>query len=214
MEAELKLSFPSDIELYATLDAEWFLSSISILDIKKEEYCNRYLDTKERDAHQHRLSLRIRHVLGQDYIHTVKCGATYSGGFSKRFEWNHHSMNSEFDAGAFLKETTEEEDPKEILSEALAPILGKKLEDVCATEFVRSTITAEFSGSVVEICLDTGKCVAGDKSTPICEMEIELVRGKEQAIEDLGKIVIENTDAYEQTISKYARCLMLLEKEE
>jgi inorganic triphosphatase YgiF len=42
-------------------------------------------------------------------------------------------------------------------------------------------------GSVIEVALDIGRIMAGDKCTPICELEMELLAGQPAALFDLGQ---------------------------
>ena len=168
--------------------------------------------------------MRIRHVLGQDFIHTVKTTPTAIinessseegfSGLTSKCEWNVSSDRSEFDVGLFLKAAKNGKDPYEILAAALVPVSGKKLETVCKTAFKRHTITAGYHGSTVEICLDTGSCIASGRSCLICEMEIELISGEVAPVEELGLLIREHADCKPLAISKYARCLMLMRENE
>ncbi|MBP5417061.1 MAG: CYTH domain-containing protein [Clostridiales bacterium] len=223
METELKLSFPDPETLYAVSDEPWFRKTVEIRSEKTEEYENRYLDTKDRILDKSRTSMRIRHVLGQEYIHTVKTtpampisdlSAEGFSGLTSKCEWNVSTDRPEFDVDFFLREAKDSKDPYEILAAALVPVSGKELETVCKTAFKRHTITAEFLGSTVEICLDTGSCIASERSCPICEMEIELISGDVAPVEELGLLIREHADCKPLAVSKYARCLMLMRENE
>ena len=222
METELKLSFPSDEALLSCGEAGWLMERVRIVEKKTEVYENRYLDTKDRILHQRRTSLRVRHVVGQNYIFTVKTApipitgkntSEVSSGLTSRCEWNVESERPFFDARAFITGADRSEDPIPILEAALRPIMDKELETVCKTEFTRHIIDVQFMDSMLEICLDTGACLAGEKSLPICEMEIELISGKTDAVQQLGSIVMRNCNCTSGTLSKYARCLLLLNEE-
>ncbi|HAU50403.1 MAG TPA: hypothetical protein DCW43_01355 [Clostridiales bacterium] len=223
METELKLSFPDPETLYAAASAPWFLEKVEIKSEKTEEYENSYLDTKDRILEKSRTSMRIRHVIGQKYIHTVKTTPVITQGentretamgLTSKCEWNVSSDRSCFDVDAFLREAKNMEDPYEVLAAALVPVLGHELETVCKTAFKRRTITAGFFGSTVEICLDTGDCIASGRSCPICEMEIELISGGIAPVEELSLLIREHTNCRPLTVSKYARCLMLMRENE
>lgn len=222
METELKLSFPDPETLYAVCSEPWFLETVEIKSEKTEEYENRYLDTKDRILERSRTSMRIRHVLGEKYIHTVKTTPSVMisessdpfSGLTSKCEWNVSSDRAEFDVGLFLREAKNSRDPYEVLAAALVPVSGHELVTVCKTAFKRHTITAEYHGSTVEICLDTGDCIASGRSCPICEMEIELVSGEIAPVEELGLLIREHTNCKPQAVSKYARCLMLMRENE
>ena len=223
METELKLSFPDPETLYAVTNEPWFLEAVEIRSVKTEEYENRYLDTKERVLEKSRTSMRIRHVLGQEYIHTVKttpvailngASSETDTGLTSKCEWNVSTDRPEFDVDLFLKAAKNGKDPYEILAAALVPVSGHKLETVCKTAFKRHTVTADYHGSTVEICLDTGDCIASGRSCPICEMEIELISGEIAPLEELGLLIRNHTNCKPLAISKYARCLKLMREDE
>ncbi len=223
METELKLAFRDWEALYTVCESPWFLDMVEIRSEKTEEYENRYLDTKDRIFEVSRTSVRIRHIVGQDYIHTVKTSpvslknaedTAVKAGLSSRCEWNVSTQRSEFDVDFFLREAKKADDPYEVLAAALVPACGKKLVTVCMTAFTRQTITVDFDGSTMEICLDTGDCIASGKSLPICEMEIELISGDIDAVQKLGVLIGKHADCSPLPVSKYARCLSLMKEAE
>ncbi|MBO4927755.1 MAG: CYTH domain-containing protein [Clostridiales bacterium] len=225
METELKLAFDSEEELCASVEQPWFLDSVEIESEKTEEYENRYVDTADMLMQASRTSLRVRHVLGQQYIHTVKTSpVTIKGagsaslehqGLTSRCEWNIPSDSPVFDISWFLdKASSMKDDPYEILVSALIPARDRELITVCSTAFRRTTITVRFENAVMEVCLDIGKCMAGDRFLPICEMEIELISGEWSAVSDLGSIICEHCRCHPGILSKYARCMKLLNEAE
>ena len=213
MESELKIKFPSSKELYEVVDSSWFKSAVFTEDEKTEEYVNRYFDSPSRVLLSKHVSVRVRHILGQNYVHTVKLGGKSVDGFSQRYEWNQDSKNAEFDVKRFLKNAAVCDDPIELLQEALVPVTDEKLIEICQTRFKRKTITAGFGDSIFEICLDDGACIAGDKSLPICEMEIELLSGNTQDVIEFGHLVENHSNGEFSNLSKYGRCLALLNEE-
>jgi inorganic triphosphatase YgiF len=218
METELKLAFPSEKELLSVMDAPWFLQNVEILSEKTEEYENRYLDTIDRDLSVSRTSLRVRHVVGEDYIHTVKAAPVPSDpakkGLSSRYEWEIRTDRTDFDVEYFLSHAKDLKDPYEPLEKALCPVKGKQFQTVCTTAFQRHTITVFFKESKMEVCFDLGKCIGIKRSLPICEMEIELVSGDMASVTDLGRLVSDHISCRPLEISKFARCLMLMKEEE
>ena len=106
METELKLSFPNQEALYAASEAPWFLESVDILSEKTSSFENRYLDTRDRSLRDTRTTIRIRHVDGENYIHTVKTipvalpedlDPNLLSGLTSRCEWNVETDRSDFD---------------------------------------------------------------------------------------------------------------------
>lgn len=219
METELKLSFPNQDALYAASEAPWFLDALNIISEKTSVFENRYLDTRDRSLRDTRTTIRIRHVDGENYIHTVKTSPvaiskdldpSLLSGLTSRCEWNVETEKSEFDIGFFLSSSKNAEDPYEILAATLVPLSGKELVTLSKTAFKRHVITAEYEGSTLEICLDTGSCYGGGKSLPICEMEIELISGDVDSVTKLGALISSNTDCKPLAVSKLARCLQLM----
>ena len=111
METELKLSFQSREALYAASEAPWFLDSVDILTEKTSVFENRYLDTSDRVLRDTRTTIRIRHVDGENYIHTVKTSPValskdldqnLLSGLTSRCEWNVETERDEFDIDFFL----------------------------------------------------------------------------------------------------------------
>ena len=213
MESELKINFPSPEDLLAASEAAWFTDAIVLKDEKTEEYINSYFDTKEHVLLDKHVSLRVRQIVGKSFVHTVKLGAKSVNGFSQKFEWNQELPDGRFQIDRFLQMASGSEDPIEILKPVLLPIEDKDLVEICQTHFTRKTIPAEFKESLFEICLDNGACLAGGKSDPICEMEIELISGRFSDVIDFGHIVEKHSNGRFSDISKYGRCLALLQGE-
>lgn len=213
MENEIKLAFPSEETLNSVVEQPWFRDAITVISEKDEVYENRYLDTVERDFRRTMTSVRVRQVIGSDYIHTVKTGGSgMQNGLSVKYEWNLVTKNRDFDIDYFLSCVFSQEDPIEVLRDALVPYRGKQMIDLCRTHFRRKTIHAKYLQSEMEICLDVGACYGLANSMPIIEMEIELIEGRVDDITLLGDLVVSNTNATYQTISKLGRCMQLLEE--
>ena len=96
MESELKIKFPSTEELHATVISPWFQNAVFQEDEKTEEYINRYFDTKEHILLDKHVSIRVRQILGENYIHTIKLGGKSIDGFSQRYEWNQEHSDGKF----------------------------------------------------------------------------------------------------------------------
>ncbi|MBQ0012369.1 MAG: CYTH domain-containing protein [Clostridiales bacterium] len=217
MENEIKIAFPSKESLFQTVEQPWFREAVTFIDEKNECYDNRYLDTTGRDLRQTRTSIRVRQVLGHEYIHTVKTGGVQiHDGLSSKYEWNWVTEEHDFDIQRFISAVEADcpKDPIAVLKEVLLPIEGQPLIDLCRTSFSRRTIRAKYQQSEVEICLDVGECYGLDRHTPIIEMEIELVEGSVAEITSLGEQIVSRTGASYEEISKLGRCLLLLEEVE
>ena len=213
MESELKLIFPNQTALYQTMASSWFTNAIQVHSECDEEYENRYFDTKDRSLREDKISIRVRRINGEKYLHTVKIGGKSEAGFSRRYEWNQEFDSPEFHIRSFIEKAQSGDDPVEILSGALERIDESQLSELCQTRFTRKIIKASIKDSLCEICLDVGSCIAGSKSAPICEMEIELVSWNIDDLIEFGQLVTRNSDGEPSDVSKLARCLQLLNEE-
>lgn len=119
-----------------------------------------YFDTPGQDVKQAGFSLRIRRV-GRTLVETVKANGNNAAGLFARPEWE-RKVKCET---PLLDEST-----------PLAAILGDNANQLTAIFTVsvkRRTWNMTVAGAAIEIVLDRGKIVAGDRETPICEVELE-----------------------------------------
>jgi triphosphatase len=69
--------------------------------------------------------------------------------------------------------------------------LQAKLETLFSTHFERRIYLLKFSdGDIVELVWDLGEVTAGNKSVPICEIELELKKGSTAALFKLAKRIV------------------------
>lgn len=219
METEFKLKFDSVEELFSIVEEDWFLNIC--LDTSEQEpelLKNVYYDTIDRKLASKMVSVRIRTFSSieddeERYQHTVKLGGKVVDGLHQRFEWNFNTDSKTFDKEEFINGVRGEDDPNELLVEAFKDIDDDELEMLCKTTFERTTYTFGYGDSICEACFDVGKLSAGGKSEPICELELELISGDVEDLNDLANYIMEKTNASKFDLSKFRRCLMLLDNE-
>lgn len=129
---------------------------------------NTYFDTPNQDLRANGAALRIRRQ-GPLSLQTVKCVGQTSGGMSSRPEWE-TPYTGHFDFSQISDSAVK------ALLETLARLPG-----------YRATLTTDFNRSIwewkpdtdtcIELMLDRGHIRAGGKEEPICELELELVKG-------------------------------------
>jgi len=73
------------------------------------------------------------------------------------------------------------------------------------TDVWRVARTARVGGTRIEMSLDTGKIVAGDRSAPVAEFELELKSGKTEALMSLAAQAVNRYGLWLSTISKAER---------
>ncbi|MCQ2515668.1 MAG: CYTH domain-containing protein [Saccharofermentans sp.] len=217
METEIKLAFNSKEELMAVINAEWFgdycLDAVEKAPVK---LTNTYYDTKDRILKAKGTSVRVRLYEDEDgerYEHTVKFGGSVVNGLHQRYEWNVDSEDDSFDVDSFKAASVRnDDDPSEILEDALGDIKNEDLVALCSTYCERTTYTFGFGDSIMEACFDIGVISAGNKKEDICELELELESGDVVDLKDMAQFIIDSTDARLFDDSKYIRALRLLDK--
>jgi len=134
-----------------------------------------YFDTKNRRLRKKGLMLRVRRV-GDRYVQTIK-----SAGHSDLFERD--EWESEID-GAMP-------DLRLAQGTALEPLLSRKfcrqLKPIFETRVRRKTYPLSNGDSDIALTLDKGKIDTGDRSKPLCEIELELKRGHEAELFEVAR---------------------------
>jgi len=98
-----------------------------------------------------------------------------------------------------LAAVTEVSLPAEIAN----PASQDRLAEVFMTRFWRRRTRLEFpSGTAIELCADTGEVRAGDQSTPICEVELELKRGEVNALYEFAERIADELDVRLNLVGK------------
>jgi triphosphatase len=164
---------------------------------------NHYFDTPDRMLRQHDIGLRIRGN-NQKFEQTLKTSGKSIGGLHQRPEYN-------VQLDALIKQNFE------IPKLKLFPLsawpktidvneLQTKIETLFSTHFERKVYLLEFSnGDIVELVWDLGEVRSGNKSAPICEIELELKKGNTKALFDLAKRIVGLLPTSIGTDSKAAR---------
>src|SRR5262245_4008031 len=134
-----------------------------------------YFDTDKRKLHKKGLMLRVRRV-GDRYIQTIK-----SAGHSDLFERD--EWESEVN-GAMP-------DLRLAQGTALEPLLSRKfcrqLKPIFETRVRRKTYPLTDGNSHIALTLDQGEIDTGDRSKPLCEIELELKRGHEAELFEVAR---------------------------
>src|SRR5262245_43434719 len=165
-EIELKL----DVPLYnlPRLTASPLLKDASKSAAKPVNLVSVYFDTNKLQLRQKGLSLRVRRI-GRRYVQTIKQENNGNAALFARGEWEHEDPAKQPDLNA-ARDT------------ALAPLLNKKLhralKPVFETHVWRKVLQVRSGPSEIELSIDKGKVEAGRKSSPLCEVELELKQGQ------------------------------------
>lgn len=132
---------------------------------------NTYYDTASLTLRDRKVALRTRKQ-GRKWLQTVKCAAVSTAGLSSRPEWEKDFL------GAF--DFTDVTDGP---TAALLDEVADSLVAVFTTNFRRETyrLTPDADTEVL-LMADNGKVEANGRVADICEIELELVRGRPDAL--------------------------------
>ncbi|WP_293747523.1 CYTH domain-containing protein [uncultured Paraglaciecola sp.] len=149
---------------------------------------NHYFDTSDRTLRKHDIGLRIRGN-NQQFEQTLKTSGKSIGGLHQRPEYNVQldPVNKQNVDVPDLRLFPLSAWPKTINIDELQT----KIEILFTTHFERKVYLLEFSdGNIVELVWDLGQVKCGNKSTPICEVELELKKGSTSALFDVAKRIV------------------------
>ena len=162
---------------------------------------NTYYDTPEQVLRQKRIALRIRRVGSEakpQWLQTLKTGGLGDSALSQRGEWEVPVPGAALSLEALKATPWSRIDPDGTVFAALAPSF--------VTTFERTSWSVRRrDGSLVEVALDVGQTVAGEKSTPICELELELLVGQPAALFDIAQQIARTLAVLPLTMSKAER---------
>ena len=84
---------------------------------------------------------------------------------------------------------------------------------MCGARFTRLAANVPTADGVAELALDKGVLLGGGTESPLCEVELELKSGSENALLDLAKTVAAAYDLNVERDSKFRRALALAQGE-
>ncbi len=82
----------------------------------------------------------------------------------------------------------------------------------CGAEFTRLCKTIDLGAAQVELALDRGRLTAGERFTPLCEVEVELKAGPDAAAVAFARTLAEKYGLQPEEQSKFARAKALAEQ--
>ncbi|MDP2562239.1 CYTH and CHAD domain-containing protein [Psychrobium sp. 1_MG-2023] len=193
-EIEIKLFVSADIE--KTLDS---LSKNQDVKLVSQSFNleNIYFDTQDKKLRFWDMGLRIR-VNDQHIEQTIKTAGQVIGGLHQRPEYNVDIETPEPQLALF---------PQQIWPEGTdVSVLQKQINPLFNTNFSRRGVMMIYpDGAVVEMVYDQGFIGAGDHKVEICEVELELVKGKPELIFELAGQLAKQSPLRFGTKSKAAR---------
>jgi inorganic triphosphatase YgiF len=187
VETELKLELPSSEVTRLTRLASLRRAKA----VRTAQQVSIYFDTNKFALRENGVTFRVRRI-GRRYIQTIKAP---NNGLLDRNEWETELKGEKPDFSA-------------VRHTALGPLLTKKrrrqLHPVFETRVRRTTYPLTLGGSEIEVTLDRGEIGTGDRSKPLCEIEIESKAGDRAALFRLAGTIARATSA-ELTIKSKAQ---------
>lgn len=197
-ELEFKLAVPDTRVLEAVLfDKE--VAAVRQGNYALYDMATIYYDTDDRALSARKWTLRLRQE-NYDLIATVKTPAEED---HTRGEWSCPAQSIE-DAITML---VEQGAPKE-----LVVLTAGGVRPLCLARFSRRAAEVRFAdGTVCELAGDVGVVCAGQKESPICEIEVELKEGDAEVAKAFADELCERFGLKEETLSKFQRAAALVE---
>ncbi len=199
-ETELKLALPSD----DPADLASRLSRVAVLKRRKPErqlLHTTYFDTPQQHLRRAEAALRIRRVettAAPRWLQTLKTGARGSSALSRRGEWEAPVDGPALESGALDAKAWARIDPDGSVFDTLGPCF--------ITAFTRTIwMVRSRGGSLVEVALDIGSVTSGERSAPICELELELKSGPVSALFDIAQKIAGSVAVLPLAMSKAQR---------
>lgn len=180
------------------------LKRVSVLSCRKSTHQNSYevyLDTPDQVLHDKGVTLLIRRVgsaHSQRWLQTLKTGGRGYSGLSQRGEWELPVASARLSLAALKTTPWADIDTGGTVFDALVPSF--------ATSFKRTSWSVHRpDGSVIEVALDIGHIMADEKSTPVCELVLELLTGQPAALFELAHHIACTVAVIPVTTSKAER---------
>jgi triphosphatase len=174
-EIELKLEVPENS--IAGLDRSSLLKRSDVVSHEPITAVSVYFDTKEMKLRSNGLSLRVRRI-GRRHVQTIKQENGERAGLFVRKEW-------ECDISA------RRPDLDVATGTAFEHLLNKKtrLRPVFLTRAKRKVYSIHKENSEIDLTVDRGTILSGLRSSAICEVELELKRGKVDELFTLARVL-------------------------
>lgn len=159
---------------------------------------NIYFDTPDLLLHKRKMAVRLRRVGGR-WLQTLKGGGQVKAGLHERLEWEVPVPGAALD---FSGLNDWDDYLPNNLRDALRPVFN--------TDFYRTSRLLNWQGAIIEVCMDHGQVSTDARSTPICEVELELKSGEPLQLFELAKAILDIVPFQLETVSKAEQGFRLL----
>jgi inorganic triphosphatase YgiF len=162
LEVELKLAFPPEVR--AQIEGHPALGGPGAPRSKAGREISTYFDTPDLALHQNGMNLRVRSK-GKHRIQTLKLEPGTKRLSAQRAEWE-------------WAIPTGRVNPELLRNTPAASVAAARLQPVTVTDIQRTVRIVKLDGgTIIEASLDEGTIIAGEFSSPVHELELELKEG-------------------------------------
>jgi triphosphatase len=193
-EIELKLEL-SEADLHR-LQADPRIRELAIGRAVTRSLRSVYFDTRDLDLARRRIGLRLRRVGGAQ-IQTVKTRGTATAGLFDRGEYEAPVAGDRPDLDAIPDAAVRAQLQRELA--------GRTLEPIFETEMRRTRRLMREDGDEWTLDADIGEVRAGDRTEPICEIELELRSGDPSRLYALALELHDRYDVRPGVVTKAER---------
>jgi len=203
METELKLRILNP-GMADKIISDEILRNLFLDQPVEREFETRHYDTSQGTLMNAGLAFRVRRE-GENFTACVKGKGFSLGGLHSRLEYSVPVKGFNPDISVFAETPI-----FNVLQQAVGE---EKLTNLFSIRFKRISAFLNVRGTIIELALDKGEIVAGNKREEICELELELKSGSAGEIFKLGAALAEKYPLMMETRSKFKRGLDLLDFE-
>jgi triphosphatase len=152
---------------------------------------NTYFDTDDHQMRKHDCGLRTRSTNGV-WEQTIKTAGKVVGGLHQRPEYNVPIVENKVQLNLF--------DPAILPQGMTIMALQSALIPLFTTNFERRIWRIKNAGFEFELVFDVGHISCNDQQLPICEVELELVKGDTNVLFDFSKALVKSVSKGDNTI--------------
>lgn len=179
-EVELKLEVP--VDSISRLTRSSLLRPPGKRSPRPATLVSVYFDTSKLKLHNKGLSLRVRRTGGR-HLQTIKRESGDGVALFNRNEWEREIAGRHPDLAAARNAS-----PEPLFSKKL----GRGLKPVFETRVRRTVYPIHSGDSEIELSIDKGTVQAGRRSSPLCEVELELKRGESAELFKLARTLAQD----------------------
>ncbi len=177
MSSEIELKLALSTEAARALGRDPLLAATTVKGPHTQRFYGVYYDTPDHALAHSGVALRVRKQ-GRRWIQTVKEEGRVEGGMHERPEYEAPAPDGQINLIA-LEATP-------VAALFADPDVAPRLAPLFVTDVRRTMRLLSDDRAEIELALDRGELKAGERTEPICELELELKSGAAEALYDLA----------------------------